>query len=146
MSGCAHCVWDDYREEVEGWAERVREARRQGEKPKKKKGKRKGKGKGNKGIIADEGDDGVFVGEMRHKLRKEVESASMSMDDDGGGSEANWDGGIGVGIGEDEDDLFSGIPVGIREFMKTEKRLREKKRMAEAEKEGRGGEGAKVVV
>ncbi|KKZ63049.1 hypothetical protein EMCG_02550 [[Emmonsia] crescens] len=146
MSGCVHCVWDDYRDEVEGWAERVREARRHGEEPKQKKGKRKGRGKGNKGIIAEEGDDGLFVGEMRHKLRKEVESASMSMDDDGGGSEANWDGGIGVGIGEDEDDLFSGIPVGIREFMKTEKRLREKKRMAEAEKEGRGGEGAKVVV
>jgi hypothetical protein len=48
------------------------------------------------------------------------------MDDDGGGSEANW---VPPAPGEDlGDDLFAGIPVGIREFMKTEKRLREKHR------------------
>ncbi|OAX78093.1 hypothetical protein ACJ72_07603 [Emergomyces africanus] len=129
MSGCVHCVWDDYRDEVEEWAERVKAARRKGEQ---KEGKRKGKGKRQKGIIVGDGEEDVDVGEMRYKPRKEVESASMSMDDDGGGSETNWDDGIGAGIGEDGDDLFSGIPVGIREFMKTEKRLKEKKRMAEA--------------
>ena len=47
-----------------------------------------------------------------------------SMDDDGGGSETNWTmpppgGGA---------DLFSDIPVGIREFMRTEKKLKERKR------------------
>jgi hypothetical protein len=48
------------------------------------------------------------------------------MDDDGGGSEANWEVPSVPGAGGEED-LFKGIPVGIREFMKIEKKLREKK-------------------
>jgi predicted nucleic acid-binding Zn-ribbon protein len=45
--------------------------------------------------------------------------AAMSMDDDSGGSETNWEEDTG------EKDLFEGVPVGIREFMKIEKRLKE---------------------
>ncbi|KAJ5403921.1 hypothetical protein N7509_003792 [Penicillium cosmopolitanum] len=45
---------------------------------------------------------------------------SLSMDDDGGGSETNWP------APKQGDDLFSDIPVGIREFMKTEKKLKVK--------------------
>lgn len=59
--------------------------------------------------------------------RSEVAEASTSMDDDGGGSNANWDGG-------EAGELFSSIPVGIREFMRTEKRLRERHK-----KEKQGG-------
>jgi hypothetical protein len=44
---------------------------------------------------------------------------AVSMDDDGGGSEGNWS----MEGGGDED-LFEDIPVGIREFMKTEKKLK----------------------
>jgi predicted nucleic acid-binding Zn-ribbon protein len=44
---------------------------------------------------------------------------ASSMDDDGGGSETNWEEDSG------EKDLFEGVPVGIREFMKIEKRLKE---------------------
>lgn len=43
---------------------------------------------------------------------------SLSMDDDGGGSETNWP------APKQDEDLFSDIPVGIREFMKTEKKLK----------------------
>jgi hypothetical protein len=58
--------------------------------------------------------------DMRSAPRAEVRSASGSMDDDGGGSETNW-------TPPSEDiDLFANVPVGIREFMKTEKRLRVK--------------------
>ncbi|KAJ5222598.1 uncharacterized protein N7469_008838 [Penicillium citrinum] len=60
------------------------------------------------------------TGDMRAAPRSEVNSASMSMDDDGGGSEANWP------APSQDDDLFSNIPVGIREFMKTEKKLKVK--------------------
>ncbi|PGH02393.1 hypothetical protein GX51_04701 [Blastomyces parvus] len=143
MSGCVHCVWDDYRDDVEGWAERVREAERQGRKLKRER--RKAKGKGKKGVIVEERGDSVTVGEIRHKPRKEVESASKSMDDDGGGSEVNWPGGNENGV-DNLDDLFAEIPVGIREFMRTEKRLREKKRdrMAEAERGGGGAHGDKA--
>jgi predicted nucleic acid-binding Zn-ribbon protein len=45
--------------------------------------------------------------------------AATSMDDDGGRSETNWEEDSG------EKDLFEGVPVGIREFMKIEKRLKE---------------------
>ena len=48
----------------------------------------------------------------------------VSMDDDGGGSETNW--GTGSDAEFADDGLFKGIPVGIREFMKQEKRLKEK--------------------
>ena len=45
---------------------------------------------------------------------------AASMDDDGGGSETNWDMEMGA------DSLFDDIPVGIREFMKTEKKLKQR--------------------
>ena len=45
---------------------------------------------------------------------------ATSMDDDGGGSDTNWD---PTGT---EGDLFDDIPVGIREFMKTEKKLKQR--------------------
>ncbi|KAJ5142975.1 uncharacterized protein N7515_001762 [Penicillium bovifimosum] len=95
MSGCVHCVWDDFRDEMEDWASRVATAKAKG-----------GPEKGTK--------------DMRSAPRPEVSSASGSMDDDGGGSEANWS------PPSHGDDLFSTVPVGIREFMKTEKRLRVK--------------------
>lgn len=47
--------------------------------------------------------------------------AASSMDDDGGGSDTNWEAEDSGG----EKDLFEGVPVGIREFMKIEKRLKE---------------------
>jgi Oxidoreductase-like protein, N-terminal len=99
MSGCVHCVWDDYRDEVEGWAMRIREAQA------------KSTGGG--------GSSGQRVSARVGMQRTEVANASKSMDDDGGGSETNWD-------GSDAGELFSSIPVGIREFMRTEKRLRDK--------------------
>jgi predicted nucleic acid-binding Zn-ribbon protein len=50
---------------------------------------------------------------------------AVSMDDDGGGSETNWTDETNKG------DLFADIPVGIRAFMETEKKL---KQMHEREK------------
>ncbi|KAJ5734238.1 hypothetical protein N7493_003024 [Penicillium malachiteum] len=96
MSGCVHCVWDDFRDEMEEWAGRVAQAKAKG-----------GSEKGAK--------------DMRTAPRAEVDSASLSMDDDGGGSEANWP------APSQDEDLFANIPVGIREFMKTEKKLRDQK-------------------
>ncbi|KAI9700815.1 MAG: hypothetical protein M1836_002184 [Candelina mexicana] len=48
---------------------------------------------------------------------------ARSIDDDGGGSETNWSTGLADGEGGD---LFANIPVGIKEFMRTEKKLKEK--------------------
>jgi hypothetical protein len=55
---------------------------------------------------------GVGSGQM--VARSDVPShVAVSMDDDGGGSESNW-----------EADDAQNIPVGIREFMRTEKKLK----------------------
>lgn len=71
---------------------------------------------------------------------------AVIMDDDGGGSSSNWDfgtaqspatGAAGASSGTKtstsattdttwNDDLYKNVPVGIREFMKQEKRLKEK--------------------
>jgi len=82
MSGCVNCVWDIYRDDLEEWAAKSREAR---------------------------------MKEMQLKGAQE----SGSMDDDRGGSETNWS------LDEGQD-LFANVPVGIREFMRTEKILKER--------------------
>jgi Oxidoreductase-like protein, N-terminal len=106
MSGCVNCVWDRYGEEMEDWA-RARKAADAN--LRKEKGLEKGRSRRKKsstGLMLGEGEKGA-----QHTM--------VSMDDDGGGSETNWTTGL-------DSDLFSGIPVGILEFMKQEKRLKEK--------------------
>lgn len=62
-------------------------------------------------------------GAARVKLMAQrTSNAAMSMDDDGGGSSTNWP--EGMGIDDGIQDIFADIPVGIREFMKTEKLLK----------------------
>lgn len=98
MSGCVNCVWDMYRDEMEEWAEQSAKARAAIQ------AKRE----------ASEGS-GSTVAEQ-----KSPSHVAVSMDDDGGGSETNWTSSAG------EDKLFDDIPVGIREFMKTEKKLKQR--------------------
>lgn len=64
--------------------------------------------------------------------RAEVNAASSSMDDDGGGSEALWQAPSGEA---DPDTLFQEIPVGIREFMANEKRIRDRKKARNKDKQ-----------
>ncbi|KAK0936609.1 hypothetical protein LTR29_011847 [Friedmanniomyces endolithicus] len=108
MSGCVNCVWDLFRDEMEEWAEKSAEAR----------------GKTLKGLrVAGNGMGlvGVEDGAVGH--------VGGSMDDDGGGSETGWAGSEPGGGGQEGDvDLFADIPVGIREFMKTEKKLKQKQK------------------
>ncbi|KAF2262772.1 hypothetical protein CC78DRAFT_618220 [Lojkania enalia] len=98
MSGCVNCVWDLYRDEMEEWAAKSAEARAAMQ-------TQRAKGQGTGSMVVGEGTP-------RH--------IAVSMDDDGGGSETNWSADLG---GEH---LFDDIPVGIREFMKTEKMLRQR--------------------
>lgn len=109
MSGCVNCVWDRYGEEVEEWAAKRKEANQAIRTEKDlEDAKRKRKG-GTSGFVLDEAQKGA-----------------VSMDDDGGGSETNWGTGLDTGFVGEGEDLFKGVPVGIREFMKSEKRLKEK--------------------
>jgi len=111
MSGCVNCVWDLYRDEIEEWAAKSQMARErmlaQGQGQRADLGQRLGKESAEGGGVPS------------HVL--------TSMDDDGGGSETNWKGEFEVG-GKNgkEKGLFDDIPVGIREFMRTEKMLKTK--------------------
>jgi len=54
------------------------------------------------------------------------------MDDDGGGSEALWLEEDVKGEAEEEKDPFADVPVGIREFMRTEKMLKQRQAAKQA--------------
>ncbi|OTB10618.1 hypothetical protein K445DRAFT_69861 [Daldinia sp. EC12] len=106
MSGCVNCVWDRYRDEMEEWISASARA--------------------EKALQAQQS--------QRREPSKEVPvpTNATSMDDDGGGSETNWQPDLKIAdrpkIAKDfwDDELYKDVPVGIREFMKQEKRLKEK--------------------
>ena len=126
MSGCVNCVWDLFRDEMEGWAVKRKEADHALRKEKSLEGARKKRRRADAGMSGSTGT-GSTLGQA------EESNTTVSMDDDGGGSEALW----GKSLDSDvlTDDLFENIPVGIREFMKQEKRLKEK----HARETGTGG-------
>jgi hypothetical protein len=115
MSGCVNCVWDLYRDEMEEWAAKRREADHALRKEKSLEGARK------KRRRTDAGMSGSTSREP--PVGQEDEDVARTMDDDGGGSEALW--GQPLDSELTGDDLYKNIPVGIREFMKQEKRLKE---------------------
>lgn len=104
MSGCVNCVWDLYRDEMEEWAAKNAEARAALQ-------AQRERGQGTGSMVAERGTP---------------THVATSMDDDGGGSETNW----GPDLGQEH--LFDDIPVGIREFMRTEKRLKQRHREEQA--------------
>jgi len=113
MSGCVNCVWDRYRDELEEWAAARRDADQTLRKEKRFERERKRRLGGTTGT-------GMMIGEGE----KGVAHTAVSMDDDGGGSETN--GGTRLESDFMSEDLFKSVPVGFREFMKQEKRLKEK--------------------
>ncbi|KAL8743933.1 MAG: hypothetical protein Q9190_003766 [Brigantiaea leucoxantha] len=101
MSGCVNCVWDTYREEMEAWAERRKiglNADRTAVANKERIANQI-TARGDRFIGAKSG--GLGIRHMDEEPRK-------------------------INL-QDEDHLFDSVPVGIREFMATEKRLKEKR-------------------
>ncbi|KAI1323111.1 oxidoreductase-like protein [Xylariaceae sp. FL0255] len=127
MSGCVDCVWERYRDEMEGWAAANARAER----------------------ALGEQSEPQQSSPVKTGAPVPPPLSDMSMDDDGGGSETNWDLDVinkqrekgkkktDAKITKDfwDDDLYKNVPVGIREFMKYEKKLRDQK---QKEKERRG--------
>ena len=102
MSGCVNCVWDRYRDELEEWASASALAR---ERLQAQREKARGTG-----LMLEQPGMPTHV--------------ATGMDDDGGGSETNWS--SGLAMSGEGGDLFGDIPVGIREFMRTEKMLKQR--------------------
>jgi hypothetical protein len=110
MSGCVNCVWDRYRDEMEVWAGANAEAQRR--------------------LQAQSAQDKGANLATSTKLdqSRPSDDAAVSMDDDGGGSEVNWQIASEPKLAKDfwDEELYKNLPVGIREFMKQEKRLKMK--------------------
>lgn len=108
MSGCVNCVWDRYREDMEEYvaATKRADARLRSQTP-----------------VAGGLDGAKAQGAPQRG------NEAISMDDDGGGSETNWP---AESIDQQTtskdtwDQLYKNVPVGVREFMRTEKKLKEK--------------------
>lgn len=69
------------------------------------------------------------VGEQVGVTQDSIESTnttSTTMEDDGGGSVVNWDADGKTTRDLWDEELYKNVPVGIREFMKQEKKLKEK--------------------
>lgn len=115
MSGCVNCVWDRFRDEMEEWATASAEAEQ----------RLRAQDAGISGNATAPAPMGVSSVGPRGS-----DHHAASMDDDGGGSETNWDaqakepGKLAKNFWDDE--LYQNVPIGIREFMKQEKRLKEK--------------------
>ncbi|KAH6842677.1 oxidoreductase-like protein [Chaetomium sp. MPI-CAGE-AT-0009] len=129
MSGCVNCVWDRYRDDMEEWAARSAEADR----------RLAADDAGAQVGVTEDCMDGVERGRvMELGLHDgDVDRAAVGGDDDGGGSVGGWEiGGSSSSpppsgrIVKDfwDEELYKNVPVGIREFMKHEKRLKEKHR------------------
>ncbi|KAG6361712.1 hypothetical protein INS49_009940 [Diaporthe citri] len=123
MSGCVNCVWDRYRDEMEDWALADAEATR---KLAAEREADAGTGAGA-GVSADADANSA----KRPPTTSGTDHIAVSMDDNGAGSDTNWDtppASSSPKIAKDfwDDDLYKNVPVGIREFMKQEKRLKEK--------------------
>ncbi|EFX00465.1 hypothetical protein CMQ_7467 [Grosmannia clavigera kw1407] len=119
MSGCVDCVWDRYRDEIEGWAQASAEASRRLQAQESGVAASVGTGTSPAGVATTQG--------------RTPQPGAVSMDDDGGGSNTNWDLGpptVSTPVSSKgdkdfwDDELYKGLPVGIREFMKQEKRLK----------------------
>ncbi|KAK9416994.1 putative Oxidoreductase-like domain-containing protein [Seiridium unicorne] len=123
MSGCVNCVWDRYRDEMEEWVTLSKQAER-----KLQAQRAQGPVDVLSSVSAVKGMEGL-KGPAATKSKTAGVGAgdAVSMDDDGGGSETNWSVDQPK-IAKDlwEEDIFKGVPVGIREFMKTEKKLKAK--------------------
>lgn len=113
MSGCVNCVYETFREEMELWADANREVTRR-----KMLEKRR---------LENEAEPtGVGLQQQSHDV------GAANMDDDGGGNEGSSDelGNPAAPGNLWDDSLYQSLPVGIREFMKLEKRLRANQKAA----------------
>ncbi|KAM0533418.1 hypothetical protein ACHAP1_006129 [Verticillium nonalfalfae] len=111
MSGCVNCVYDLFQEELEEWSAAKKEAEAR--------------------LAAQQAEALAETEAEQASSSSSSAGNDGSVDDDGGGSELNWvpqPPEQGPAKHAWDEGLYADIPVGIREFMKTEKRLKEQHR------------------
>lgn len=69
-------------------------------------------------------DQALIEVKAREGGKDRADTAAASMDDDGGGSESNRE--VAADAASKSEDMFKDVPVGIREFMRLEKALKDK--------------------
>lgn len=132
MSGCVNCVWDQYREDMEEYAAANAEATRRlaaSSSAEDAPSKKKRPGTATATATPQEARKEASLAAEKRKKEKVDLHAAGSMDDDGGGSESNWAAPVEPQkIAKDlwDEELYKNVPVGIREFMKVEKKLKER--------------------
>ena len=102
MSGCVDCVWERFREEMDEWAMANAEAQRRA-----KLDREAGETVGDQGL--ERNVEGVPVGGLARTKKAKAAGATATAPV------------------LDEDVLYHDVPIGIREFMKHEKRLKEQR-------------------
>lgn len=134
MSGCVNCVWDRFRDDMEEWALANAEVETRLAAAAAAAGKDGISAAGEQGV---KGAPRIPQQGRQQQLKQQLSvdhAYAVSMDDDGGGSDTNWEnigGDTGQGPGRAtkdfwDEELYKNVPVGIREFMKQEKRLKER--------------------
>ncbi|KAM3523760.1 hypothetical protein MY4038_008037 [Beauveria bassiana] len=109
MSGCVNCVWDLYREDMEEWTLASSKARKRLAESAAAAATAAATASASAGGAAGAGLGGGGGGSEKNRATGAVGDATIAKD--------MW-----------TDDVFQNVPVGIREFMKQEKRLKEKHR------------------
>ncbi|KAK0615624.1 hypothetical protein B0T17DRAFT_538635 [Bombardia bombarda] len=97
MSGCVNCVWDLYRDDMEAWSEASGEADRR--------------------LRAQEAGADIEVTSDSMTATADSKSVKLGVHEQRkvAAKDGFWD-----------EELYRNVPVGIREFMKQEKRLKER--------------------
>ena len=105
MSGCFNCVWDGYREEMEMWADANEEVDR-----------RKAAKAKTQTVMEARIKDAQFDSRTLEKIepRIGIQGGEKAWDRIGVASKKHWN-----------DKLYQNLPIGIREFMRMEKKFKD---------------------
>ncbi|PHH52602.1 UPF0651 protein YPL107W, mitochondrial [Ceratocystis fimbriata CBS 114723] len=104
MSGCVHCVWDMYQEEIYQWQAAMKEA--EAAAPAESQPETLSPGNRSSPVIEQAKDLTKQPPEAKAKAKKETRELTDAEKK------------------QEYDSLFGGVPVGIRQFMLTEKKIR----------------------
>ncbi|KAI5289307.1 hypothetical protein KEM52_000822, partial [Ascosphaera acerosa] len=142
MSGCVNCVWDNYRDDLEDWAKQVKKAKARAQRGPRTQAGASATPPSDSHETSTSHSSPSTTPQLASKTPTNAPAATsvdLKGHDDRHSSPADQDADADANANaepepsldsNDEADMYGQIPVGIREFMRTEKRLKEKHRAA----------------